>query len=125
MKVFDEVDLLVQVYENYLTEQGLPYVSADEQNKSELTDSQVRWIESFETLWDLATWLSPLPKMNSTFLLNILGTADQFDIIEKMSDDWQDEDEDFRDFSSDPTTIFESLNQKLSQWINFLLTLTS
>tara|TARA_X000000368_G_C22991340_1_gene694503 strand:- start:316 stop:498 length:183 start_codon:yes stop_codon:yes gene_type:complete len=49
------------------------------------------------------------------FLLDILGTADQFDIIEKMSDDWQDEDEDFRDFSSDPTTIFESLNQKLSQ----------
>ena len=45
------------------------------------------------------------------FLLDILGTADQFDIIEKMSDDWQDEDEDFRDFSSDPTTIFESLNQ--------------
>ena len=49
------------------------------------------------------------------FLLDILGTADQFDIIEKMSDDWRDEDEDFRDFSSDPTTIFESLNQKLSQ----------
>ena len=49
------------------------------------------------------------------FLLDILGTADQFDIIKKMSDDWQDEDEDFRDFSSDPTTIFESLNQKLSQ----------
>ncbi len=49
------------------------------------------------------------------FLLDILGTADQFDIVEKMSDDWQDEDEDFRDFSSDPTTIFESLNQKLSQ----------
>ena len=49
------------------------------------------------------------------FLLDILGIAYQFDIIEKMSDDWQDEDEDFRDFSSDPTTIFESLNQKLSQ----------
>ncbi len=49
------------------------------------------------------------------FLLDILGTALQFDIVEKMSDDWQDEDEDFRDFSSDPTTIFESLNQKLSQ----------
>ena len=49
------------------------------------------------------------------FLLDILGTAYQFDIIEKMSDDWQDEDEDFRDFSSDPTTIFESLNQKLSR----------
>tara|TARA_B100000427_G_scaffold131146_1_gene109109 strand:- start:466 stop:648 length:183 start_codon:yes stop_codon:yes gene_type:complete len=56
-----------------------------------------------------------LTQDEQSFLLNILGTADQFDIIEKMSDDWQDEDEDFRDFSSDPTTIFESLNQKLSQ----------
>ena len=55
VQVFDSVDLLVQVYENYITEQGLPFVSADEQNKSELTDSQVRWIESFENLWDLAT----------------------------------------------------------------------
>ena len=55
MQVFDEVDLLVQVYENYLTAQGLPMVSADEQDKSELTTEQVRWIESFETLWDLAT----------------------------------------------------------------------
>ena len=56
-----------------------------------------------------------LTKDEQHFLLDILGTASQFDIVEKMSDDWQDEDEDFRDFSSDPTTIFESLNQKLSQ----------
>ena len=56
-----------------------------------------------------------LTKDEQHFLLDILGTALQFDIVEKMSDDWQDEDEDFRDFSSDPTTIFESLNQKLSQ----------
>ena len=56
-----------------------------------------------------------LTKDEQHFLLDILGTAQQFDIVEKMSDDWQDEDEDFRDFSSDPTTIFESLNQKLSQ----------
>ncbi len=56
-----------------------------------------------------------LTQDEQSFLLSILGTVDQFDIIEKMSDDWQDEDEDFRDFSSDPTTIFESLNQKLSQ----------
>ena len=47
------------------------------------------------------------------FLLDILGTALQFDIVEKMSDDWQDEDEDFRDFDSDPNAIFESLNTKL------------
>ncbi len=56
-----------------------------------------------------------LTQDEQSFLLSILGTVDQFDIIEKMSDDWQDEDEDFRDFSSDPTAIFESLNQKLSQ----------
>ena len=53
--VFDSVDLLVQVYEDYVTKQGLPYVSADEQDKSELTTDQVRWIEAFEQLWDLAT----------------------------------------------------------------------
>ena len=55
VQVFDSVDLLVQVYENYVTDQGLPFVSADEQDKSELTIEQVRWIESFEQLWDLAT----------------------------------------------------------------------
>ena len=55
MQVFDSVDLLVDTYEKYLTEQGLPFVSADEQDKSELTKEQVRWIESFEQLWDLAT----------------------------------------------------------------------
>ena len=54
MQVFDSVDLLVDTYEKYCTEQGLPYVSADEQDKSELTIEQVRWIESFEQLWDLA-----------------------------------------------------------------------
>ena len=60
-----------------------------------------------------------LTKDEQHFLLDILGTALQFDIVEKMSDDWQDEDEDFRDFDSDPNTIFESLNNKLvggSNW---------
>ena len=54
MKVFDEIDLLVQVYENYLSEQGLPYVSADEQDFNEITEDQVIWIEAFQTLWDKA-----------------------------------------------------------------------
>ena len=54
-----------------------------------------------------------LTKDEQHFLLDILGTALQFEIIEKMSDDWQDEDEDFRDFDSDPNAIFESLNNKL------------
>ena len=52
MQVFDEVDLLVQVYENYLTAQGLPMVSADEQDFNELTESQRSWIEAFQILWD-------------------------------------------------------------------------
>ena len=55
MQVFDSVDLLTDVYEQYCTKQGLPYVSADEQDLSELTPEQVRWIESFQQLWDLAT----------------------------------------------------------------------
>ena len=55
MTVFDEVDLLVEVYENYITAQGLPSVSADEQDFNELTTEQVNWIESFQILWDLAT----------------------------------------------------------------------
>jgi len=54
-----------------------------------------------------------LTKDERHFLLDLLGTALQFDIVEKMSDDWQDEDEDFRDFDSDPNAIFESLNNKL------------
>ena len=54
MKVFDSVDLLVQVYEDYVTKQGLPYVSADEQDFNEITEDQVIWIEAFQTLWDKA-----------------------------------------------------------------------
>ena len=54
MQVFDEIDLLVQIYENYLSEQGLPYVSADEQDFNQITEDQVIWIEAFQTLWDKA-----------------------------------------------------------------------
>ena len=52
---FDSVDLLCEVYGKYIAQEKLPCVSADEQDKSELTESQVRWIEAFEELWDLAT----------------------------------------------------------------------
>ena len=55
MQVFDSVDLLVETYENYITKQGLPSVSADEQDFNELTESQRSWIEAFQQLWDLAT----------------------------------------------------------------------
>ena len=54
-EVNDPVDLLCEVYGKYIAQEKLPSVSADEQDKSELTESQVRWIEAFEELWDLAT----------------------------------------------------------------------
>ena len=48
----DQIDLLAEVYRKYTREQGLPFVSADEQNFNELTDSQVKWIEAFQIIWD-------------------------------------------------------------------------
>ena len=48
----DQVDLLAEVYRNYIITQGLPSVSADEQDFNELTESQRSWIEAFEILWD-------------------------------------------------------------------------
>ena len=48
----DSTDLLAEVYRNYITEQGLPSVSADEQDFNELTESQRSWIEAFQILWD-------------------------------------------------------------------------
>ena len=48
----DQTDLLAEIYRNYITEQGLPSVSADEQDFNQLTESQRSWIEAFEILWD-------------------------------------------------------------------------
>ena len=48
----DSIDLLAEVYRKYTTEQGLPCLSADEQDFNELTDSQVKWIEAFIIVWD-------------------------------------------------------------------------
>tara|TARA_B100001094_G_scaffold3019_1_gene2689 strand:- start:260 stop:433 length:174 start_codon:yes stop_codon:yes gene_type:complete len=50
----DQIDLLAEVYRKYTREQGLPFVSADEQDFNELTDSQVKWIEAFIIIWDEA-----------------------------------------------------------------------
>tara|TARA_B100001093_G_scaffold328238_1_gene313199 strand:+ start:817 stop:981 length:165 start_codon:yes stop_codon:yes gene_type:complete len=52
---FDSVDLLCEVYGKYVADQGLPTVSSDEQDRSELTTKQIQWLEAFEQLWDLAT----------------------------------------------------------------------
>ena len=48
----DQIDLLAEVYRKYTREQGLPSVSADEQDFNELTESQRSWIEAFQILWD-------------------------------------------------------------------------
>jgi len=48
----DQIDLLAEVYRKYTTEQGLPCVSADEQDFNELTESQVIWMEAFQILWE-------------------------------------------------------------------------
>jgi len=52
---FDSVDLLCEVYGKFIAEHKLPTVSSDEQDRSELTDQQVQWLDAFEQLWDLAT----------------------------------------------------------------------
>ena len=51
----DQVDLLAEIYRKYITEQGLPSVSADEQDFNELTESQRSWIEAFQILWEEAS----------------------------------------------------------------------
>ena len=48
----DSIDLLAEVYRKYTTEQGLPCLSADEQDFNELTESQRSWIEAFIIVWD-------------------------------------------------------------------------
>tara|TARA_Y100001970_G_scaffold152629_1_gene186902 strand:- start:241 stop:414 length:174 start_codon:yes stop_codon:yes gene_type:complete len=48
----DSIDLLAEIYRKYITEQGLPPVSADEQDFNELTESQRSWIEAFQIIWD-------------------------------------------------------------------------
>ncbi len=50
----DSIDLLAEVYRNYVTVEGLPSVSADEQDFNQLTDSQLKWIEAFQIIWDEA-----------------------------------------------------------------------
>jgi|TARA_B100000902_G_C27131811_1_gene823993 hypothetical protein len=53
-RVVDQIDLLAEIYRNFITDEGLPSVSADEQDLNQLTESQVIWIESFQTLWEAA-----------------------------------------------------------------------
>ena len=53
----DSVDFLTEVYEDYCTKHSLPYLSADEQDLSELSQAQRDWITFFSYLWDSTTWM--------------------------------------------------------------------
>ena len=52
--LMDNIDFLTDVYEDYCTKHGLPYVSADEQCLSELDERHVNWLNAFNRMWDLA-----------------------------------------------------------------------
>ena len=49
----DAIDFLTEVYEDYCTKHGLPYVSADEQDEG-LNVKHDIWLRSFSQLWDYA-----------------------------------------------------------------------
>ena len=48
-----------------------------------------------------------------SLLISIMSQADSFSIIDKLSEDWQNEDEDWRGYETDPTILAESINSKL------------
>jgi len=52
--LMDSIDFLTVVYEDYCTKHGLPYVSADEQDLSDLDSKHVLWLNSFVKSWDVA-----------------------------------------------------------------------
>ena len=55
VSVMDSMDFLTEVYEDYCTKHSLPYISADEQDLSELSQAQRDWITFFSYLWDSTT----------------------------------------------------------------------
>ena len=50
----DKIDFLTVVYEDYCTKHSLPFVSADEQELSQLDQKHVNWLNTFNDMWDLA-----------------------------------------------------------------------
>ncbi len=50
----DKIDFLTEVYEDYCTKHSLPYVSADDQDTSDMDEKHVNWIHTFIEVWDLA-----------------------------------------------------------------------
>lgn len=43
---------LTDLYQKWLTVEGLPQLSADEHNREKLTDRQARWLDAFSVMWD-------------------------------------------------------------------------
>ena len=50
----DKIDFLTIVYEDYCTKHGLPYVSADEQDLSDLDEKHINCIDNFIDMWHYA-----------------------------------------------------------------------
>jgi len=50
--MLDIIDSLTTTYNVWCTKEGLPCVSADEQEN--VTEEQEAWLEAFITLWDLS-----------------------------------------------------------------------
>lgn len=50
----DSIDFLTVVYEDYCTKHSLPYVSADEQDTSDMDEKHVNWLRNFNSMWELA-----------------------------------------------------------------------
>ena len=41
--IMDKIDFLTDVYEDYCTKHGLPYVSADEQDLTDMDEKHIQW----------------------------------------------------------------------------------
>ena len=52
--MLDKIDFLTIVYEDYCTKHSLPYVSADDQDTSDMDEKHVNWLRNFIEVWDLA-----------------------------------------------------------------------
>ena len=48
----DKIDFLTVVYEDYCTKHSLPYVSADEQDLTDLDQKHVEWLNNFNSVWE-------------------------------------------------------------------------
>jgi len=52
--IMDKIDFLTDVYEDYCTKHSLPYVSADEQDLTDMDEKHIQWLHNFNAMWDIA-----------------------------------------------------------------------